>query len=330
MIKNVLFILAFTILACNGNKKCVDITDITPSPFIGYWEEAIENDSIKNLSVKIGERNDSLLMAFFWESKKASYITGEPFKDTEGEIIPQACIAVPKSGNKAIGNIVNQYFSVYYLYPENEYYELVFELKSLDTLTFKIKGETNYWPDSATLVRRSNDNQQFSTKIVEIYKDNYLVADVDVNAPNNFNIAETEPTIFTGEWGWEKNGVWNDFDISIGERNDSLLIACGGVFYGGRKIQPIEYDDKDRIIPHARLAIPKSGNTARGTFANSCMDFFYDTDTCDYAISLELKSYNTLIFKTEKPIGYWPDSAVMVRTGHKSKPFTDNLSHFYK
>ena len=279
----VLLIFALAILACNKNEKPIDVTGITPSPFIGYWEEASENDSIKNLSIRIGERNDSLLVAFYWESKRVSYITSEPFKDAKREIIPQACIAVPKSGNKAIGNIVNQYFSVYYLYPENEYYELVFELKSLDTLTFKIKGETNYWPDSASLVRRSNDNQQFSTKTVEIYKDNY-------------NIAETEPTIFTGEWGWEKNGVWNDFDISIGERNDSLLIACGGVFYGGRKIQPIEYDDKDRIIPHARLAIPKSGNTARGTFANSCMDFFYDTDTCDYAISLELKSYNTLIF----------------------------------
>jgi hypothetical protein len=326
----VLLIFALAILACNKNEKPIDVTGITPSPFIGYWEEASENDSIKNLSIRIGERNDSLLVAFYWESKRVSYITSEPFKDAKREIIPQACIAVPKSGNKAIGNIVNQYFSVYNLYPNNEYYELVFELKTLDTLTYKITGETNYWPDSATLVRRNNDNQHFSTETVEVYRENYLVADVDANAPNNFNITGTAPTIFIGKWGWEKNGVWNDFNISIGERNDSLLIACGGFFYGGRKIQPIEYDNKDRIIPNARLAIPKSGNTARGTFANSRMDSFYSIDTCDYAISLELKSYNTLIFKTEKPIGYWPDSAVMVRTGHKSEPFTEDLSHFYK
>lgn len=103
------------------------------------------------------------------------------------------------------------------------------------------------------------------------------------------------------------------------------ILACGG-----NKIQSAEYDEKERLIPHARLATPKSGNTASGTFANSCMDFFYDTDTCDYAISLVLKSNNTLIFKSEKAIGYWPDSAVMVRTDGKGPIFTNDFSHFYK
>lgn len=330
MRKITLLLFALSIFACSGNKREVDVAGISPSPFIGCWEDATENDSIKDLSVIIGERNDSLLVAFFWENKKASYITGTPLKDTKGDIIPQACITVPKNGNKAIGNIANQHFSVYYLYPTTEYYKLIFELKTLDTLTYKIHGNTNYWPDSATLVRRNNDNQIFSTETTDIFTENNLTPDVDINKPNNFNISGIRPSPFIGEWGWEKNGSWKKFNIIIGERNDSLLVAMGGVFLGGRRIQPIEYDNQERIIPQARLAMPKSGHTAHGTFANSRMHFFYTTDTCDYAISLELKSNNTLIFKTEEAIDFWPDSAVMVRTRNSCKPFTDDLSHFYK
>jgi hypothetical protein len=84
-------------------------------------------------------------------------------------------MAVPKNGNKAVGTIVNQYFSVFQNYPKNEYYPLVFELKSLDTLTFKISGEVNYWPDSAMLVRVNSDNPAFSNEIVDLYKENAFV-----------------------------------------------------------------------------------------------------------------------------------------------------------
>ena len=322
-------LLTLSILACGDSKKQIDVAGISPSPFIGYWEIATDNDSIKKLSLYIGERNDSLLVAFYWERKNPDYITESPFKDSNGDIIPHACLATPKSGNTANGEIVNQYFSVYNLYPQNEYYNLVLELKKLDTLTYKIKGKTNYWPESATLVRRSNSNVlRFSTATA--FKENYLIPDVDVNKHSNFNLAGITPTPFIGKWSWVKNGPWNSFNIRIGERNDALLIAMNGVFFGGRKIQPSEYDEKERLIPQARIATPKSGNTANGTFANSRMNHFYGTDSCNYAISLELKSNNTLIFKTEKPIGNCPDSAVMVRIDDISPVFTDDLSHFYK
>lgn len=323
------FFLILTMLACNRNKQQLDVAGITPSPFIGCWKDATNNDSIKDLIVKIGERNDSLLIAFFWESKKASYITGNPLKDTKGDIIPQVCITVPKNGNKAIGNIATQHFSVYYLYPTTEYYELTFELKTLDTLTYKINGNTNYWPNSATLIRHNNYNYEFSSETVDIFKEQNLVPDVDINEPNNFNISGIKPTPFIGEWKWEKNGSWKNFNIIIGERNDSLLVAMDGVFFGGRKIQSIEYDEKGGIIPLVRLATPKSGNTAHRTFSNLHMMSF-DDDTCYNTISLELRSHNTLIFKTEKAIGYFPDSAVMVRTGSKSYTFTDDSPLFYK
>lgn len=330
MRKIALLLFILSIFACSGNKREVNVACITPSPFIGCWEDATVNDSIKDLSIKIGERNDSLLVAFYWERKNYPHISESPRKDQKGNIIPHTCIAVPRKENKAIGYIINQYFSVFNLYPDNKFYELIFELKTLDTLTYKINGDTNYWPDSATLVRKNHENQTFSTETVDLFKEDNLTPDVNIKKSNGFNITKRRPTPFAGEWGWEKNDTWQKFNISIGEKNDSLLVAMGGVFLSGRKIQAIKYDNQKRIIPQARLAIPQSGNTAYGTFANSRMHFFHNTDTCDYAISLELKSINTLIFKTEKAIDFWPDSAVMVRIGYSSEDFTDDLSHFYK
>lgn len=53
-----------SIIACGSNKQ-VDVAGISPSPFVGCWECVGANDSIQNLSVHIGERGDSLLVAFF-------------------------------------------------------------------------------------------------------------------------------------------------------------------------------------------------------------------------------------------------------------------------
>jgi hypothetical protein len=145
------------------------------------------------------------------------------------------------------------------------------------------------------------------------------------------DVAGISPSPFIGYWEIAtENDSIKKLSLYIGERNDSLLVAMNGIFFGGRKIQPSEYDEKERLIPQARIATPKSGNTANGTFTNSRMKHFYGTDSCNYAISLELKSNNTLIFKTEKPIGNCPDSAIMVRIDDRSPIFTDDLPHFYK
>lgn len=156
-------ICVFGIVACGG-KKQVDVAGVTPSPFVGFWECAGANDSIQNLSVRIGERGDSLLVAFYWERQNPFYMTGNPLSDSKGNAIPQACIPVPKSGNRAVGNIVNQYFSVYQNYPQNEYYPIFFELAALDTLTFKITGNVNYWPDSGVMVRTGSEPHVFADK----------------------------------------------------------------------------------------------------------------------------------------------------------------------
>lgn len=43
-----------SIIACGGNKQ-VDVAGISPSPFVGCWECVGANDTIQNLSVRIGE-----------------------------------------------------------------------------------------------------------------------------------------------------------------------------------------------------------------------------------------------------------------------------------
>ena len=299
-----------SIIACGGNKP-VDVAGISPSPFVGCWECVGANDTIQNLSVRIGERDDSLLVAFFWERQEPFYMTGNPLSDSKDNAIPQACIPVPKSGNSAVGTIVNQYFSVFQKYPKNEYYPLAFELKSLDTLTFKISGNVNYWPDSGMLVRKNSENYSFSTEVVDLYKENAFVPDADVSSVNKFEVAGIVPTPFVGEWGWENNGPWQDFSIGIAAKGDSLLLVAGGVFLGGARIQMPEIGGDGNYLPQAHLLVPTRGNTATGRF-------FLDADC---GVTLELFSDNTLLFKTAKKLGFWPDSAVMVRISSDSPVF---------
>ena len=305
--KRLLVILnVLTIIACGGNKP-VDVAGISPSPFVGCWECVGANDTIQNLSVRIGERDDSLLVAFFWERQEPFYMTGNPLSDSKDNAIPQACIPVPKRGNSAVGTIVNQYFSVFQKYPKNEYHPLAFELKSLDTLTFKISGNVNYWPDSGVLVRKNSENYSFSTEVVDLYKENAFVPDADVSSVNKFEVAGIVPTPFVGEWGWEENGPWQYFSIGIAAKGDSLLLVAGGVFLGGARIQMPEIGGNGNYLPQAHLLVPTRGNTATGRF-------FLDADC---GVTLELFSDNTLLFKTAKKLGFWPDSAVMVRISSK-------------
>ena len=309
--KRLLVILnVLTIIACGGNKQ-VDVAGISPSPFVGCWECVGANDTIQNLSVRIGERGDSLLVAFFWERQEPFYMTGNPLSDSKDNAIPQACIPVPKRGNSAVGTIVNQYFSVFQKYPKNEYHPLAFELKSLDTLTFKISGNVNYWPDSGVLVRKNSENYSFSTEVVDLYKENAFVPDADVSSVNKFEVAGIVPTPFVGEWGWEENGPWQDFSIGIAAKGDSLLLVAGGVFLGGARIQMPEIGGDGNYLPQAHLLVPTRGNTATGRF-------FLDADC---GVTLELFSDNTLLFKTAKKLGFWPDSAVMVRISSESPVF---------
>ena len=294
-------ILVLCITACNDNREhSVDVTGISPSPFVGYWESIEKNDTIENLSLRIGERNDSLLIAFYWERQEPFYMTGNPLKDSNVDAIPQICIHVPKSGNKAVGTIVNQYFSIFQNYPKNEYYPIIFELKSLDTLTFKIDGVVNYWPGSGTLVRKNSDNSSFSTETTDLYKENAFVPQ-----QNHFDVAGITPSPFTGKWEWEKNDSWQNFGISIESKKDSLLLTAGGVFLGGARIQMPNCDNEGNPLPQAHLSLPNHGNKAKGIFLDT-----------NYAVTLELFSNNTLLFKSEEPLGFWPDSAVMVRSSN--------------
>lgn len=306
-----LIILVLCIIACNGDRKHhVDVQNISPSPFIGYWESIGDNDTIRNLSVRIGERNDSLLIAFYWERQVPFYMTGNPLKDSNGDDIPQICITAPESGNKAVGTIVNQYLSIFQNYPKNEYYPVTFELRSLDTLTFRIDGVVNYWPCSGVLLRKNSENNKFSNETTDLYKENAFVPDTDITQQNNFDVAGIVPSPFIGKWEWEKNDSWQKFGININAEGDSLRLTADGVFLGGTRIQMPICDNDGNPQPQASLFIPKHGNKAEG--------HFFDTNC---AVTLELFSNNTILFKTDEPLGFWPDSAVMVRSGNSSSNF---------
>ena len=306
-----LIILVLCIIACNGDRKHhVDVQNISPSPFIGYWESIGDNDTIRNLSVRIGERNDSLLIAFYWERQVPFYMTGNPLKDSNGDDIPQICITAPESGNKAVGTIVNQYLSIFQNYPKNEYYPVTFELRSLDTLTFRIDGVVNYWPCSGVLLRKNSENNKFSNETTDLYKEEAFVPDTDITQQNYFDVAGIVPSPFIGKWEWEKNDSWQKFGININAEGDSLRLTADGVFLGGTRIQMPICDNDGNPQPQASLFIPKHGNKAEG--------HFFDTNC---TVTLELFSNNTILFKTNEPLGFWPDSAVMVRSGNSSPNF---------
>ena len=88
-----LIICALTVFACGGKKK-VDVAGITPSSFVGYWENVSANDTVQNISVRIGERGDSLLVAFYWERQEPFYMTGNPLNDSRGDDNQSHCSVI--------------------------------------------------------------------------------------------------------------------------------------------------------------------------------------------------------------------------------------------
>ncbi|MBR2300719.1 MAG: hypothetical protein IKA41_02050, partial [Bacteroidaceae bacterium] len=82
--KRLLFILPLLgIIACGGNKK-VGAEGISPSSFVGYWVNTAPNDSVQVISLHIGERNDSLLVAIYWTRQEPFFMQEAPFTDGAG------------------------------------------------------------------------------------------------------------------------------------------------------------------------------------------------------------------------------------------------------
>ena len=134
------------IFACDSWKE-VGVAGINPSPFVGNWVNAVENDSIKNLSLHIGERNDSLLVAFYWEREEPFFMTGNPLKDSK----KQVCVALPKSGNKAVGH-----------FNAGSRGTVTLELFSNSTMLFRSDAPIAAFPDSAVMVKASEKAPLFA------------------------------------------------------------------------------------------------------------------------------------------------------------------------
>ncbi len=101
----------------------------------------------------------------------------------------------------------------------------------------------------------------------------------------------------------------------------------GGVFYGGLRLDGVELDEADDVIPDLVTPVPKSGNTIN-TKISALRMFYYEPKPEDYYtynnICFRLLDSNTLIYKVEGNRRHIPDSAVLI------KDLTDEPSKFSK
>ena len=128
---------------------------------------------------------------------------------------------------------------------------------------------------------------------------------------------------FVGTWDWEFNSPdKNSFCIWIGERNDSLLICMGGVFYGGRKIHMPDFDIDGNFITMVKIAMPK-GNFAKSKICDEISSYCEQGNRRYYDISFELLSDTAMRFILNDNKGYWPDTAIMIRRDRINAKFSN-------
>ena len=129
---------------------------------------------------------------------------------------------------------------------------------------------------------------------------------------------------FVGTWDWEKDDPqWQDFTIWIGARNDSLLFGIGGVFYGGRKIQMPEWDNKRDMIAMIKAKTPLK-NILKSKISEAHSNFYFNPEKNNVYnnVSFKLINDSTMLFILNDNKGYWPDTAIMKRRDRINNKFS--------
>lgn len=129
---------------------------------------------------------------------------------------------------------------------------------------------------------------------------------------------------FTGTWNWvEDIDSVQSFSIFVGERNDSLLFALGGIFYYGNRIHGYNFDNDGNFIADVRTVIPK-GNKAISKISEFCSNFYSNPNKRDVynPIYFELLNDTTMQFILDDNKAYWPDTAIMRRRDYKNHVFS--------
>ena len=133
---------------------------------------------------------------------------------------------------------------------------------------------------------------------------------------------ESKQSPFVGAWDWSEDiDSVQHFRISIGERNDSLLFAIGGVFYCGNKIHTGGYDSEFNDIAQVRVK-KRPSKTIKSKISESNSSF-YASDPKKYnLVSFELLNDTTMLFILNDNKAYWPDTAIMFRRDRENRIFS--------
>lgn len=126
---------------------------------------------------------------------------------------------------------------------------------------------------------------------------------------------------FVGTWEWENNNEQHCFGIWIGERNDSLLFAIGGIFYNGLKIHTPETEG-DLYIPIVKILIPEN-NIAKSKICEELSSFYsYDRKEIYNDVSFELINDSTMQFILNDGKPFWPDTAILIKRKNENIKFS--------
>lgn len=129
---------------------------------------------------------------------------------------------------------------------------------------------------------------------------------------------------FTGSWYWADNidGV-QYFSVLVGERNDYLLFAIGGIFCSGNKMHDYDFDDEGNLIASVRTVMSKNAQIT-SKISEFSSDFYNNpANIAKYNyVSFELLNDTTMLFILDDNKAYWPDTAIMMRRDYKNHKFS--------
>ena len=135
---------------------------------------------------------------------------------------------------------------------------------------------------------------------------------------------ESKQSPFVGAWDWREDiDSVQHFRISIGERNDSLLISIGGTFYRGYKLHGPSFGADREYIADVRVK-KRSAKILKSKISQIISNFYadYEEEEIYNLVSFELLNDTTMLFILNDNKGYWPDTAIMFRRDRKNRKFS--------
>ena len=167
----------------------------------------------------------------------------------------------------------------------------------------------------------------YNTKIYHLYyeKISFVTETVLFIVAVSVFSQESKQSPFVGAWDWSEDiDSVQCFWIDIGERNDSLLFAIGGVFYCGNKIHTGGYDSEFNDIAQVRVK-KRHTKIIKSKISEGVSNFYAYSSADDKKynlVSFELLNDTTMQFILNDNKGYWPDTAILFRRDRKNREFS--------